>query len=57
MVSEVGRQRIKANAITVSGIDDLWRVLESYPSWGEMEYDFRKWTFDQFYPGLTERLA
>ena len=34
-----------------------YRVLESYPSYKTMLLSLTKWTYKQFYPGITERLA
>ncbi len=29
-----------------------WRKLDSYESYYKMFFDIRKWTFNQFYPGI-----
>ena len=34
-----------------------YRVLDSYPSYNAMVLSLMKWTYKQFYPGITERLA
>lgn len=31
-----------------------YTVYENGPSWTEMEWDMRKWTFAQFYPELCK---
>ena len=37
--------------------EDYYLILESYPSYDSMVYNPLKWTYRQFYPGITERLA
>jgi len=43
-----------ANATKLS--DSAWDLLDSYPEYSHMLFDFRSWRFENFYPGLEDYL-
>jgi hypothetical protein len=39
------------------GVAGFWPLYESFGSYSGMVFDLRRWTFNQFYPGLKQKVA
>lgn len=39
------------------GVGGFWPLYESFVSYSWMILDLRKWTFNQFYPGLKQEVS